>query len=166
MVGPTPQQQVAHGGISGSATQGDFVKPHLGPQATLPRGLFTISASPERCPRQMQQWLPLSLCACLSQAVHNPYPCAQCLTHWPPATLLPSESLRLRDVYIWSLAGAYYYRCWSSCRAGVPANCAWTWPVLLLPVPTIVSGRFRVLVQLLRSEAATKGSAAFTTCVL
>src|ERR1035437_4885563 len=88
MVSPTPQEQVAHGGISGSATQGDFVKPHLGPQATLPRGLFTISAFPERCPRQMQQWLPLSLSACLSQAVHNLYPCAQCLTHWPPSDLI------------------------------------------------------------------------------
>src|ERR1017187_9481705 len=40
--------------------------------------------------------------------------------------------------------------CWSDCRAGLPANCAWTWPVLLLPVPTIVSGRFRSL--LLYSE--------------
>ena len=36
----------------------------------------------------MQQWLPLSLSACLSQAVHNLYPCAQCLTHWPPADLI------------------------------------------------------------------------------
>ena len=58
---------------------GQHRKARFRSEAALPRGRFTISASPERC--------PLSLNACLSQTACNLYPCARRLTRRPPADL-------------------------------------------------------------------------------